>query len=48
MIDDVTHPEPDAIAPMLRALDVELAVEPGRSAALRAVIEGPAGTVTLS
>jgi catechol 2,3-dioxygenase-like lactoylglutathione lyase family enzyme len=42
------HPEPDAVAPMLRALGVELVVEPDSSAALRAVIEGPGGTVTLS
>lgn len=42
------HPEPDAIASMLRALGVELPVEPARSATLRAVIEGPAGTVSLS
>ncbi|MGH9011379.1 MAG: VOC family protein [Acidimicrobiia bacterium] len=42
------HPEPDAVAPLLRALGVELAVEPAASAALRAVIEGPGGTVKLS
>ena len=42
------HPEPDAVAPTLRALGVELELEPARSAALRAVIEGPGGTVTLS
>jgi hypothetical protein len=42
------HPEPDAMAPLLRALDVELAVGPASSAALRAVIEGPAGIVSLS
>ena len=42
------HPEPDAIAPMLRALGVELAVEPASSPTLKAVIEGPAGTVSLS
>ena len=42
------HPEPDTVAPMLRALGVELVVEPGRSPALEAVIEGPGGTVTLS
>jgi glyoxalase-like protein len=42
------HPEPDAVAPTLRALGVELALEPAPSAALSAVIEGPGGTVTLS
>jgi glyoxalase-like protein len=42
------HPEPDAVAPVLRALGVELAVEPAASAVLVAVIEGPDGTVTLS
>lgn len=42
------HPQPDAVAPMLRALGVELTVKPARTAMLRAVIEGPAGTVTLS
>ena len=42
------HPEPDAVAPMLRALGVELTVEPAAAALLRAVIEGPGGTVTLS
>jgi catechol 2,3-dioxygenase-like lactoylglutathione lyase family enzyme len=42
------HPEPDAVAPLLRALGVELAVEPTASAALMAVIEGPSGTVNLS
>ena len=42
------HPEPDAVAGMLRALGVELSVEPATSAALRAEIAGPGGTVTLS
>ncbi len=42
------HPEPDAVAAMLRALGVEFAVEPAAAAALRAVIEGPGGIVTLS
>ena len=42
------HPEPGAVATALRALEVELAVEPASSAALVAVIEGPGGTVTLS
>jgi len=42
------HPEPDAVAPVLRALEVELAVQPAPSAALIAVIEGPGGAVTLS
>jgi len=42
------HPEPDAISQMLRAMGLELAVEPAPSAALRAVIAGPGGTVTLS
>jgi catechol 2,3-dioxygenase-like lactoylglutathione lyase family enzyme len=43
-----THPEPDAVGPLLRALGVELAVEPATSAALVAVIEGPGGTVRLT
>ena len=42
------HPDPDAIEPMLRTLGLEFAVVPGPSAALRAVIEGPAGAVSLS
>jgi catechol 2,3-dioxygenase-like lactoylglutathione lyase family enzyme len=42
------HPEPDAVAPVLRALGVELAVQPAASAALMAVIEGPGGTVRYS
>jgi catechol 2,3-dioxygenase-like lactoylglutathione lyase family enzyme len=42
------HPDPDAVAAMLRALGVEFAVEPATAAALRAVLEGPGGTVTLS
>ena len=42
------HPEPVAVAPVLRALGVELAVVPATSAALVAVIEGPGGTVQLS
>jgi catechol 2,3-dioxygenase-like lactoylglutathione lyase family enzyme len=42
------HPEPDAVAAVLRAVEVELAVQPAASAALVAVIEGPGGTVTLS
>ena len=42
------HPEPDAVAEMFRALGVEFSVEPAPSAALRAEIEGPGGTVTLS
>jgi catechol 2,3-dioxygenase-like lactoylglutathione lyase family enzyme len=42
------HPEPDTVAPVLRALGVELTVEPAAAAALQAVIEGPGGTVTLS
>lgn len=43
-----THPEPDAIAPLLRALGVQLTVEPAGAATLRAVIEGPGGIVSLS
>jgi hypothetical protein len=42
------HPEPHAVAAVLRALEVELVVEPAAAAALHAVIEGPGGTVTLS
>ena len=42
------HPEPDAIKPALRALGVDLALEPAESARLAAVIEGPSGTVRLS
>jgi hypothetical protein len=42
------HPEPNTVTPMLRALEVELVVEPAAAAALTAVIEGPGGTVTLS
>ena len=42
------HPEPATVAPSLKALGVELAVSPAASAALKAVIEGPGGTVTLS
>lgn len=42
------HPAPDALAPMLHALGVELSVETAPAAALRAVIEGPGGTVSLS
>ncbi|MCA1847061.1 MAG: VOC family protein [Actinobacteria bacterium] len=42
------HPQPDAVAPLLRALGVELDVHPSSSPALLAVIEGPDGTVRLS
>jgi catechol 2,3-dioxygenase-like lactoylglutathione lyase family enzyme len=42
------HPEPVAIGPAIRALGVQLVVAPATSAALVAVIEGPAGTVRLS
>ncbi len=42
------HPEPDAIKLALRALGVDLALEPAESARLAAVIEGPSGTVRLS
>jgi catechol 2,3-dioxygenase-like lactoylglutathione lyase family enzyme len=42
------HPDPDAVTAKLRALGVELEVQPATAAALTAVIAGPGGTVTLS
>ena len=41
------HPEPGAVVATLKALDVELDVNPAATPALIAVIEGPAGTVEL-
>jgi hypothetical protein len=41
------HPDPDGVTAALRALGVEIVVAPAPSAALVAVIEGPAGSVVL-
>ncbi|GAA1278996.1 VOC family protein [Pseudonocardia aurantiaca] len=42
-----THPDPDAVAAVLRALDVQLAVEPGPPS-LAALIDTPRGLLVLS
>ncbi len=41
------HPRPEEVAPILEALDVEMAVEQAREAALIASVETPAGVVEL-
>ncbi|MFB8280493.1 VOC family protein [Nocardia colli] len=44
---EVTHPDPTTISARLRALSVDIAVQPGLRPALIATLDGPAGTLTL-